>query len=212
MSNPWSPLLITRTALKLALEAEFVPAKLEDCPEVTWKNKAYSGTGCVANPLGFSKELCSVPLWLDWPNNQSMPLFAAWLPLKGLRAGPTPNQSLHQYQSLDDINGQTFNAVGSRSSHTILKIQRGCVARWNSFSCLLPPETRASSARSVHRIRPLELLTEAWARLASFHTKCWLSSHTPPTVCVSTIVAHQSGHWDNDCEVSWYTLMKCNIF
>lgn len=98
------------------------------------------------------------------------------------------------------------------SSHTILKIQRGCVARWNSFSCLLPPETRASSARSVHRIRP----RSCWQKLGeacqlSTRNAGFLLIHPLPFVS-PPIVAHQSGHWDNDREVSWDTLMKCNIF
>lgn len=94
----------------------------------------------------------------------------------------------------------------------MLEIQRGCVARWNSFSCLLPPETRASSARSVHRIRP----PSCWQKLGeacqlSTRNAGFLLTHPLPFVSLP-IVAHQSGHWDNDREVSWYTLMKCNTF
>lgn len=64
---------------------------------------------------------------------------------------------------------------------------------------------------SVHRIR----LLSCWQKLGE---ACQLSTwnagflliHPLPSVSLP-IVAHQSSHWDNDREVSWYTLMKCNI-
>lgn len=184
MSNPWSPLLITRTALKLALEEEFVPCQAGKLSWSYLKNKAYSGTGCVANPLGFSKELCSVPLWLDWPNNQSMPLFAAWLPLKGLRAGPTRNQSLHQYRGLDDINGQTFNAVGPGPVTPFWRYKEAVLHGGIHFLVyFLQKQEHHQHAQCIGSDRGV--VDRSLARLASFpHEMLAFFSHTPYRLCL----------------------------
>lgn len=184
MSNPWSPLLITRTALKLALEEEFVPCQAGKLSWSYLKNKAYSGTGSVANPLGFSKELCSVPSWLDWHNNQSMPLFAARLPPKGLRAGPTRNQSLHQYRGPDDINGQTLNAAGPGPVTPFWRYKEAVLHGGIHFLVyFLQKQGHHQHAQCIGSDRGV--VDRSLARLASFpHEMLAFFSHTPYRLCL----------------------------
>lgn len=115
-----------------------------------------------------------------------------------------------QYQHPDDTNGQTFNEAGQLPVTPFWRYKEAVL--WCRIHFLVYfLQKQEHNQHSVHWIRPLSCWQKPGeaCQLSTWNTG-FLLIHPPPSVALPT-VAHQSSHWDNDCEVSWYTLMKCNI-